>query len=161
MKSFIQQELLVGLGPVFGNRVARQFERENKRPIKDRHDIRRGMVKDRYFQLYASINRISQELLWEATNISIDRQLPELIEKARQLSAQANAKLEIPEDFEPPRYVSALDIHCMPGGYCSEVTKDDIAAGVLYDRGVYLYSLGYAGPNNDDMGRSVCNYLKR
>ncbi|MFK7887446.1 MAG: class I SAM-dependent methyltransferase [Gammaproteobacteria bacterium] len=161
MKSFIQQELLVGLGPVFGNRVSRQFEHENKRPIRNRHDIRKGMVKDRYFQLYASINRISQELLWEATNISIDRQLPELIEKARQLSARANAKLEIPEGFEPPRYVSALDIHCMPGGYCSEVTKDDIAAGVLYDRGVYLYSMGYTGPNNDDMGRSVCNYLKR
>jgi ubiquinone/menaquinone biosynthesis C-methylase UbiE len=31
----------------------------------------------------------------------------------------------------------------------------------VYDRGVYLYSMGYTGPNNDDMGRSVVNYLKR
>eukprot|EP01037_Dinobryon_pediforme_P031703 gene31703-36318_t len=32
---------------------------------------------------------------------------------------------------------------------------------VLYDRGVYLYAMGYTGPLNDDMGRSVCNYIKR
>ena len=161
LKGFIQQGLLPGLTPIYNQRVAKTFEREHGRPPENRHDIRKAMVSDPYFQLYASTNRIAQELLWEATNISVDRELPELIEKAKQLSSKAKAKLVIPEDFEPPRYVSALDIHCMPGGYCSEVTEDDIAAGALYDRGVYLYSMGYTGPNNDDMGRSVCNYLKR
>lgn len=33
-------------------------------------------------------------------------------------------------------------------------------AGALYDRGVYLYAMGYMGPNNDDMGHSVYNYLQ-
>ncbi len=161
LKGFIQSHLLPGLEPVYQKRVAKNFEKETGRTPENRHDIRKAMVKDPYFQLYASINRIAQELLWESTNVSIDRQLPELIEKARAFSAASPAELNIPEGFEPPRYVSALDIHCMPGGYCSEVTEDDIAAGVLYDRGVYLYTMGYTGPNNDDMGRSVCNYLKR
>ncbi len=161
LKGFIQNNLLPGLQPIYEQRVAKAYAKEHGRAPENRHEIRKGMVKDPYFRLYASINRIAQELLWESTNISIERQLPELIEKAKALSAKANAKLVIPEGFVPPRYVSALDIHCMPGGYCSEVTKDDIAAGVLYDRGVYLYTMGYTGPNNDDMGRSVCNYLKR
>ena len=161
LKGFIQQTMLPGLSPIYENRVTKKFEREHGRKPENRHDIRKGMVPDSYFQLYASINRIAQELLWESTNISVDRELPELIEKAKAFSASSTAQLVIPEGFIPPRYVSAIDIHCMPGGYCSEVTKDDVAAGVLYDRGVYLYSMGYTGPNNDDLGRSVCNYLKR
>ncbi len=160
-KQFIQQGLLPGLTPVYKGRVAKGFEHEHGRAPKDRRDIRSGMVKDFYFQHYAAANRIAQELLWESTNISIDRQLPELIEKARTLSAKSPAKLDLPEDFETPRYVTALDIHCMPGGYATEVTKDDVSVGVLYDRGVYLYAMGYMGPLNDDMGRSVCNYVKR
>jgi len=161
LKGYIQQSMLPGLQPVYENRVSKKFEKEHGRLPENRIDIRKGMLPDPYFQLYASVNRISQELLWEATNISIDREIPELIEKAKKYSASSTGKLVIPEGFVPPRYVSALDIHCMPGGYCSEVAKDDVSAGVLYDRGVYLYSMGYTGPNNDDLGRSVCNYLKR
>jgi SAM-dependent methyltransferase len=160
-KQFIQQGLLPGLTPVYRSRVARRFEREQGRAPNDRRDIRAGMVKDLYFQHYAAANRIAQELLWESTNVSIDRQLPELIEKARALSASAAARLDLAADFETPRYVTALDIHCMPGGYATEVAEDDVSVGALYDRGVYLYAMGYMGPLNDDMGRSVCNYVKR
>lgn len=160
-KGFIQGKLLPGLGPVYGTRVAKAFEREHGRPPIDRRDIRAGMVRDLYFQHYASANRISQELLWESTNISVDRELPDLIEKAKMLSGSTKAVLDIPEDFETPRYITALDIHCMPGGYATEVAPDDVSTGVLYDRGVHLYAMGYGGPLNDDMGRSVCNYIKR
>lgn len=160
-KGFIQSTLLPGLTPIYQGRVARTFEKANGRAPADRRDIRAGMVDDIYFQHYASANRVAQELLWESVVSSIDRQLPELNAKAAQLSGAAKAALDIPEGFAPPRYVTALDIHCMPGGYCSEVCEADISVGALYDRGVYLYSMGYTGPNNDDMGRSVVNYLKR
>lgn len=160
-KGFIQSGLLPGLGPVFRSRVAPEFERAHGRAPADRRDIREGMVADPYFQHYAAANRIAQELLWESTNISVDRQLPELIAKASALSAQARATLDLPDGFETPRYITALDIHCMPGGYAGEVAPDDVSVGALYDRGVYLYAMGYMGPLNDDMGRSVCNYVKR
>ena len=160
-KQFIQKKMLPGLGPVFGARASKAFERENGAAPTDRHQIREAMVRDLYFQHYATANRISQELLWEAVNVSVDRQLPELIDSARTLSATASAKLEIPEAFNTPRYITAVDIHCMPGGYATEVAADDIAVGALYDRGVYLYAMGYMGPFNDDMGRSVCNYVQR
>lgn len=160
-KQFIQQGLLPGLGPVFGVRAAKAFEREHGRAPADRRDIRSAMVKDLYFQHYAAANRIAQELLWESTNVTIDRELPELIEKARGLSASAKGKLDLPEAFETPRYVTSIDIHCMPGGYAGAVAPDDISTGALYDRGVYLYAMGYMGPFNDDMGRSVCNYVNR
>jgi SAM-dependent methyltransferase len=160
-KGFIQSTLLPGLTPVYTTRVAKAFEKEHGHAPRDRRDIRAGMVEDLYFQHYATANRVAQELLWESVNVSVDRQLPELIAKAQELSARTKAELVIPEGFVPPRYVTSLDIHCMPGGYCSQVAPNDVAVGALYDRGVYLYSMGYTGPDNDDMGRSVVNYLKR
>jgi SAM-dependent methyltransferase len=161
LKQFVQQGLLPGLGPVFKDRAARRFEGEAGRPPVDRHDIRRAMVPDLYFQHYAAVNRISQELLWDSVIDSVERELPALEAKARDASAANAAKLVIPEDFTVPRYVSALDIHCMPGGYAGRSDDGGVALGALYDRGVYLYSMGYVGPHNDDMGRSVCNYIKR
>ncbi|TRW14425.1 class I SAM-dependent methyltransferase [Glacieibacterium frigidum] len=162
LKQFVQQGILPGLGPVFRARAARRFEREAGRAPADRHDIRKAMVPDPYFQHYAAVNRVAQELLWDSVIDSVDRDLPALETRTAANSARNRGKLLIPDDFEVPRYVAALDIHCMPGGYSGRgADRDGIALGALYDRGVYLYSMGYTGPNNDDMGRSVCNYIKR
>jgi SAM-dependent methyltransferase len=161
LKQFVQQGLLPGLGPVFQNRAAKSFEKAEGRPPADRWDIRKAMVPDIYFQHYAATNRIAQEILWDAVIGSIESQLPQMVETAKSLSEASPAKLESSPDFKVPRYVKAIDIHCMPGGYAGEASADDIAAGALYDRGVYLYAMGYMGPNNDDMGRSVCNYVTR
>jgi SAM-dependent methyltransferase len=162
LKQFVQQGILPGLGPVYKVRAAQRFEREaGRRPV-DRHDIRKAMTSDPYFQHYAAVNRISQELLWDSVIDSIERNLPAAEASARHGSEQNAGQLQIPAEFDVPRYVSALDIHCMPGGYSGRgADSDGVALGALYDRGVYLYSMGYTGPYNDDMGRSVCNYIKR
>ena len=98
--------------------------------------------------------------MWIDVNNSIGRQIDELTETAENLP-KAGGTLEVDPDFEVPKYVSSLDIHCMPGGYVGREGDSQLRAGALYDRGVYLYAMGYMGPNNDDMGRSVCNYIKR
>jgi len=162
LKQFVQQGILPGLGPVFKARATPRFERETGRAPADRRDIRKAMTPDPYFQHYAAVNRISQELLWDSVIDSIDRDADAVTEHARQGSARNAGELRIPDDFEVPRYVSALDIHCMPGGYAGRgEDTDGVTLGALYDRGVYLYAMGYTGPDNDDMGRSVCNYIKR
>lgn len=161
LKQFVQQGLLPGLTPVYQHRAAKAFEKEHGKPPADRWDIRKAMVKDLYFQHYAAANRIAQELLWESVIGSVERQLPDLEKAIAELTASNAAPLESDPAFPVPRYVSALDIHCMPGGYASEIDGQDIAQGAIYDRGVYLYAMGYMGPDNDDMGRSVCNYIKR
>ncbi|WP_200930584.1 class I SAM-dependent methyltransferase [Pseudorhodoferax sp. Leaf274] len=161
LKQFVQQGLLPGLAPVFTQRAARAFEAEHGRAPTDRREIRQVMEPDPYFQHYAALNRIAQELMWNAVIDPVERQLPALIEGARHWSATTRAELRMDPDFVPPRYVTALDIHCMPGGYASEVAPGDVSVAALYDRGAYLYGMGFAGPLNDDMGRSVCNYVQR
>ncbi|PVX30714.1 class I SAM-dependent methyltransferase [Sphingomonas pokkalii] len=161
LKQYIQQGLLPGLQPVYRGRAARRFEKETGRAPADRHDIRKAMVPDPYFQHYAAVNRISQELLWDSVIDSIDGDADTLRAEAATASAANAGKLVVPDRFDVPRYVSALDIHCMPGGYAGAPGEQDVTLGALYDRGVFLYAMGYTGPNNDDMGRSVCNYIKR
>jgi len=162
LKHFVQQGMLPGLGPIFQGRAAPKFEKETGRAPADRHDIRKAMVPDNYFRHYAALNRISQELLWDSVIDSVERDADNLEGVAAQMSGRNKGELRIPETFEVPRYVSALDIHCMPGGYAGDgETASQVLPGVLYDRGVYIYSMGYTGPYNDDMGRSVVNYLKR
>ena len=161
LKHFIQKDLLPGLQPIFSGRAAPKFASAAGHPPANRHEIRKAMVTDNYFRHYAAVNRVSQELMWDGVIDSLERDTARLHENA-EASSRANAgKLLIPEQFDVPRYVSALDIHCMPGGYSGDGTDDDMLLGALYDRGVYLYSMGYTGPFNDDMGRSVCNYIKR
>ena len=129
MKQFVQQGLLPGLAPSFQNRAARQFEKATGKPPADRWEIRKAMVGDIYFQHYAAANRIAQELIWESVIGSIERQLPELENAAQALSASSAAALETDPAFPVPRYISAIDIHCMPGGYASEADAQDIVAG--------------------------------
>jgi ubiquinone/menaquinone biosynthesis C-methylase UbiE len=99
-------------------------------------------------------------MMWESVSSSVERQLPSLIEQARGKGGELGS-LTLNPDFAIPAYQTAVDIHCMPGGYHSEFTEDDIAAGAIYDRGAYLYGMGWLGPLNDDMGQSIVhNYLK-
>ena len=161
LKGFVQGRLLPGLTPVFEGRASKSFSNEHGRPPADRQDIRKAMVVDPYFQSYASTNRVAQELIWESVLAPLSRDAQRVDQTAAVRSDRANSKLETSQSFDVPRYVSAIDIHCMPGGYASSPEHGSVAAGALYDRGVYLYSMGMMGPDNDDMGRSVCNFIKR
>jgi SAM-dependent methyltransferase len=158
LRGYVQNRLLPGLTPLH-HKLAGESARDGG-SLPDRHAIRERMVREPYFQAYAATNRSAQELLWSSVIDTIEREMPRLRTEAARLEGQVGT-LTLDPKLEVPRYVTALDIHCMPGGYASAADPQQIAAGALYDRGVYLYSMGYIGPMNDDMGRSVCNYVRR
>jgi SAM-dependent methyltransferase len=158
LRGFVQQRLLPGLTPLH-RKLAGDAARDGG-GLADRHAIRERMVEEPYFQAYAATNRSAQELLWASVIDTIEREMPRLRHEAARLEGKVGT-LTLDPTLEVPRYVTALDIHCMPGGYASDADPQQLAAGALYDRGVYLYSMGYIGPMNDDMGRSVANYIRR
>ena len=107
------------------------------------------------------MKRIIQEFTWDTVGESIERQLPSLIERARRIRERPSkfGTLRLDPDLAAPRYLNAVDIHAMPGGYHSEIVEDDVYAGALYDRGVYLFILGGLGANNEDYGDSLISFL--
>jgi SAM-dependent methyltransferase len=136
-----------------------RFEREHQRPPQKRHEVRKAMEQEPQYRWWSVLRRTNQEMLWDAVNASVERQLPELIERARDKSNQLGT-LTLDPNFQVPAYQTVVDIHCMPGGYHREFREDDVAVGATYDYGVYFYALGGLGPLNDDMGLSVVkNYL--
>lgn len=159
-KQYIQERILPGVRQVYDCRSAPQFGKAHGQAPSDRHEARKAIGSDPFFQGYLSLQRLSQELMWRSVTDSVDRQLDTLIDTAKSVPS-AGGSLSVDPEFVPPRYTMAVDIHCMPGGYASVLSDDDISAGAVYDRGVYLYAMGYMGPFNDDMGRSVCNYITR
>jgi len=155
MRGYIQREILPGLTSLY-----RKVSSSAATALTDRHQIRKAMIREPFFQEYAALNRTAQDLLWASAIDSIEHDWERVTDAADAL-ADKGGELRLNPDLDVPRYVTALDIHCMPGGYASDADAEQLAAGALYDRGVYLYSMGYSGPLSDDKGRSVCNYIKR
>ena len=134
-----------------GNRLAYlvnakpRFEAEEGHAPESYHDIRHAMADEPYFNLWSALQRNSQEMMWKSTQLPVERQLPGLISEA-ETQEQKLGTLSLDPELEIPRYHRMVDIHCMPGGYHTEFTKDDVANGAVYDRAVYIYAMGRMGP---------------
>src|SRR6478672_3969724 len=161
LKAYIVGQVSPGNKVVYEKVVKPKFEQEHERSPKDRHEIRRLMQDEPYYQWWSALRRTHQEMMWESVACSVERQLPKLIEQAKD-QGNALGSLTLDPNFKVPAYQTAVDIHCMPGSYHGESTPDDVAAGAVYDRGTYIYGMGWLGPLSDDMGDSlVQNYLKQ
>ncbi len=138
------------------------YEKAHGHKPKDYHEVRAAMADDKFFNFWSSMQRNSQEMMWKATQMPVERQLPTLIKNAKKTSKTnpAGGTLKLNKKLKIPAYHTAVDIHCMPGGYHTEFTRDDIANGAVYDRAVWLYAMGRMGPFNDDMGHTAINYLR-
>jgi SAM-dependent methyltransferase len=160
-KAYIQAGMLPGIHATYHAEVKPAFERREGRAPRDRHEIRKLMTGHPLFRTYASMQRVSQELLWDTVLDTVERELPELAARASaRHGGQALGSLTLDPGLQLPKYAVGVDIHCMPGGYGGDAGAGDVVAGALYDRGVYLYALGMMGPMNDDIGGSAAKYVR-
>lgn len=112
-----------------------------------------------YFRAGNLLGRAAQELVWDTAGESIERQLDELIEAARP-RADDKGTVRTNPDLEIPRYIQAVDIHAMPGNFHTEIRADDVYAGALYDRGVYIFAFGGLGAQNEGLGATTAVFVR-
>jgi 2-polyprenyl-3-methyl-5-hydroxy-6-metoxy-1,4-benzoquinol methylase len=158
-KLSVQRDVGSGNRKLYESVVKPDFERRTGRPPKSRRELREAMAASPYNQMWSALLRTSQEMLYDIVGPSIERQLPELLTRAKKFSGKLGS-LELDPKLEIPPYHAAVNIHCKPGGYHTELTKDDVFAGAEYDRTVHMYLMGSMGPNNDDFGVSAARWLK-
>ena len=155
-----------------GNRLAYEvnvlprLRTEAGREPADHHEVRRGMADEPYFRFWSALQRNSQEMMWKASQLPIERQAsttpgPAATERPAAAARPPLGTLQLDPTLEIPRYHRAVDIHCMPGGYHTEFTEDDASNGGVYDRAVHVYAMGRMGPLNSDIGDSTIAYLKQ
>lgn len=158
LKVHLATRVSPGNRTVYEHRAAPRFAREHRRPPKDRHEVRNVMRHEPYYQTWSALLRTSQEMMWDSVNVSVERQLPALRDRAA-AKRDTLGSLTLNPDLPIPAYHTAVDIHCQPGGYHTELVPDDVAAGATYDRAVYIYAMGRLGALNDEMGQSVVLHL--
>ncbi len=162
LKTHLQANVIGGNAKVYAAHVEPAFAKKNGRAPKDRHEVRAGMAREPYYQMYSTLQKNLQLMSQDAVGDSIFRQLPGLIGAAQQIAARGNKKgsLRLNPDVTMPRYLTAVDIHFTPGSYYTDMADDDVSAGARYDRGFFLYVMGALGKYNENMGVSGALWLK-
>lgn len=159
LKLHLANKVSMGNKDAFEVRAKKSFEEKEGRAPETYHDIRKAMEGEPYFNFWSAMQRNSQEMMWKSVQVPVERQLPDLIETAKAKGGTLGS-LRLDPNMPIPRYHQAVDIHCMPGGYHTEFTADDVANGAVYDRAVYIYAMGRMGPLNSDIGDTTIAYLK-
>jgi ubiquinone/menaquinone biosynthesis C-methylase UbiE len=159
-RSQLLGEIQKGTRTVYEQRVRPKFKKENGRDVKDRHEIRHAMDQDHYYRLYCASLRGVQEMIWDSVIDTVERDHSRLTSTFKGLHNQAKGTLKVDPDLEIPRYHTAADIHLQPGGYHTDVTEDDLSAGAVYDRALYVYGDGKFGQYNDAMGHMVIDLIR-
>jgi SAM-dependent methyltransferase len=160
LSRILREQVQVGNRRIYDNRVEPQFVREHGRKPKDRHEVRKAMLRDPAYQMWASMRRQLQEQGSQWKLPMIERQIHELAAKAR-IKNPKYGTLRLDPSLKLPRYQTAFDMHWMAGGYAAERVKGDVSPGAMYDLGgLYMGTGGKMGPYNDGPGWSVVNWLK-
>jgi len=160
LRMHVLTQIGAGMHDVYERRAAPAFEKANGHAPKDGREAMKAMLADPYGKTWSSMIHTCQEMVWDSVRPGIERAQPAFNEKVRGVNAR-HGSLTLDPDVEVPRYISACDIHLMPGNYHVERGEDDASQGALFDRGLYLYQGGFAGPLCDNNGRSQAEVIKR
>jgi SAM-dependent methyltransferase len=159
LKYHLSTRIAPGIRDVYEQRRVPEFVARTGRAPESRREVRDLMADDRYYRTWSALERTSQELLWRSVQVSVERQWDALVDAAAR-TPRGLGTLTLDPSLPLPGYVSAVDIHLMPGGYHAEHRDGDVAAGAVYDRGVYVYANGRMGPRNSDLAETAAAWLK-
>jgi SAM-dependent methyltransferase len=161
LKYHLATKVAPGNKLAYERRALPRYVREKGAAPGSYHDVRNLMADDPYFRMWSAMQRTSQEMMWESVQTSVERQNEDIQAKGNADPIGKKGSLALDPAMPMPNYITAVDIHCMPGNYHSEYQPDDLAQGALYDRAVWIYAMGRMGPLNDDMGQSLSNYVQQ
>jgi SAM-dependent methyltransferase len=110
------------------------------------------------YREWLSLRRTSQELLWDVVGEAVERQAPELEQRAREITPKGSLRLD--PDFTQPAYLDDADTHMMPGGYPHDPEGESVLQGAIMDLGGAVFMLGRnGGLMNDVRGHTAASHL--
>ena len=143
----------------FEKRAGPNFKKATGKDLETRQQVRDAMRQDPYYQCWAALRRNTMEQRQQAGRHVVLRQLDDLVGKAKDFN-DGKDSLTIDANATVPNYLAAVDNHCMPGSYYSEVVPDDILAGANYEAGIFITTAGSMSSKGDGGGRAIVNFVK-
>ncbi|MDC0073561.1 class I SAM-dependent methyltransferase [Alphaproteobacteria bacterium] len=159
---FLREEIQCGNKKIFSHKVEPKFISENGRKPKNRHEIRKYMLKNSSYQWWACLRRHLQEQSSSIKFPIVERQSQNLSLKALDYSKKSKyGSLDLDKKIKFPKYQTSMDMHWMPGSYYTEYESFDVFQGAMYDLGgLYVGTGGKMGPFNDGPGWAAVNWIK-
>jgi ubiquinone/menaquinone biosynthesis C-methylase UbiE len=137
-----------------------RIEPKQPQPFRHRNEVRKALLSDPCFQTWSALRRMTMEQRQQAGRWVALRQNHDLASKVDALTRN-DPRLELDADVKVPRYVSAVDHHCMPGSYHHQDFPGDVSAAANYDSGLFVTTGGMLGRYTDGGGRAVVNWVRR
>ncbi len=158
LKTFISRELEPGQAALMDNKVIPEMTKRLGRAPRDHIEVRGAMEREVDYQSWATLVRTAQEMMWDSAGTCVDRQIDQL--KAKTEIASPKGSLTLDAKFQVPKYIDAMDIHCMPGNYHGVTGDNDVRQGALFDRAAAIYHMGRNGGfMNDIRGHTVVSHF--
>jgi SAM-dependent methyltransferase len=136
------------------------FEAAHGRAPADRHEVRKALLQEPAFRNWSALRRLTMEQRQQAGRWVTLRQAEALAARAKALT-EGDARLSLNPDVALPRYVSAIDHHCMPGSYHTEHFAGDVSGAANYDHGIFATTGGQLGRYTDGGGHGVVQWMRR
>jgi ubiquinone/menaquinone biosynthesis C-methylase UbiE len=149
-----------GVAAAYQARVLPALRQSLGREPCNRHEVRQGLLRDSAFQTWSALRRLTMEQRQQAGRWTVLRQAQELAATAVALT-EGDDRLALDPQLPLPRYVSAVDHHCMPGSYHREAFAGDVSAGANYDHGGFVTTGGLLGRYSDGGGQAVVQWVRR
>ena len=158
MNRHLASQVLPGVQAAFEARVEpAQLRREG--PFRTRHAVRKALLAEPAFQVWSALRRATMEQRQQAGRWVTLRQGEALNARAAELT-DGDDRLQLDPGMRTPRYLAAVDHHCMPGSYHGEVIPGDVTGAANYDCGLFATTGGALGRFNDGGGRAVAAWVK-
>jgi SAM-dependent methyltransferase len=137
-----------------------QFQAEQGRAPEDRHEVRRALLQEPAFRTWSALRRLTMEQRQQAGRWVTLRQAETLAARAKALT-EGDPRLTLDPALPIPRYISAIDHHCMPGSYHTENFPGDVSGAANYDHGIFATTGGQLGRYTDGGGHGVVQWMRR
>lgn len=160
MNRHLAARVVPGVKAAYDARVAPGFAAAHGRPIATRHEARKAMLEDPAFCTWSALRRMTMEQRQQAGRWTVIRQREELNARGKEL-VEGDDRLVLNPALAIPRYVSAVDHHCMPGSYHREYAPDDFTNGANYDHAGFVTTGGLLGKYSDGGGHAVVQWVKK
>ena len=159
LNGFLAAQVLPGVATAYEGRASKRFADETGQPPQTRQDVRNCMERDPYYQTWSSIRRNTMEMRQQAGRSVVLRQIDDINSRVHALNDN-DPNLQLDPAIEVPPYVAAVDIHCMPGCYYSEIEPGDVSVSANYDCGLFVTTGGMLGRYNDGGGQALASWLR-
>jgi SAM-dependent methyltransferase len=136
------------------------FQAAHGRNPADRHEVRRALLEEPTFRTWSALRRMTMEQRQQAGRWATLRQAEELAARAHALT-EGDPRLSLDPELKTPRYIAAIDHHCMPGSYHTEIFPGDVSGAANYDHGIFATTGGQLGRFTDGGGRGVVQWMSR